>query len=339
MPEGLRRIAEALLCLSDQKGLVILYPHVSVDGDALGSALALQFALDKLDVESLVLLDEEPPEKLTFMPGLDRVRVFVESELESLSRRQSLALAVDCSESSRVGRRKPLYDQSSLTAAIDHHKSAGKSTGLKVVETTAAATGELIHALIRQLEKLTECPLIDRPIAICLMGAILSDTGGFVFSNTTSTTFRIASELMNEQIDIREMSYRLFDETSQTKLRLTGEVFSGARFLAGGRIAIGLVSQSLMRRLGAVDEDLDGLVGQLRSARGVDVAFMLRELADGAVRVNIRSDERFDASDFAAHYGGGGHPRAAGMTLTDISLDEAADLVARKAGEVLSPAE
>ena len=66
---------------------------------------------------------------------------------------------------------------------------------------------------------------------------------------------------------------------------------------------------------------------------------MLRELPDGAVRVNIRSDERFDAADFAARYGGGGHPRAAGMTLTDVTLDEAADLVARKAGEVLSPAE
>jgi hypothetical protein len=169
------------------------------------------------------------------------------------------------------------------------------------------------------------------------MGAILSDTGGFVFSNTTSNTFRIAAQLMNERLDIRQMTYLLFDETSQTKLRLTGEVFSNARFLSDGRVAIGTVSQEQMRRLGAVDEDLDGLVGQLRSAHGVDVAFMLREMPDGTIRVNIRSDERFVAADFASRFGGGGHPRAAGMTLSGISLQAASEWVAGKAGEELSP--
>lgn len=336
MPEGLRRIAEALLCRADREGLVILYPHISVDGDALGSALALFLALEKIDVPSLVLLDEEPPQKLAFMTARNTFKVYAEADLETLAGSQTLALAIDCSDAGRVGRRRALFEKASQTAAIDHHSSAGKSEGLKVVETTAAATGELIYTLIRQLEAVTECPIMDRSIAVCLMGAILSDTGGFVFSNTTATTFRIASELMNEQLDIRRMTYQLFDETSQTKLKLTGDVFSNARFLAGGRIAIGSVSKELMRQLGASDEDLDGLVGQLRSAVGVDVSFMLREMADGAIRVNIRSDEQFNSADFAAFYGGGGHPRAAGMTLTGMTLSEAADWVARKAGEVLS---
>lgn len=336
MREGLQRIAEALLSRAEQEGLVILYPHISVDGDALGSALALFLALEKLDVPSLVLVDEVPPKKLDFLPGQDRIQVYEDTDLATLSKRQTLALAIDCSDSGRVGRRQALFNSAGETAAIDHHVSAGKSVGLKLVETTASATGELIHALIRQIEEMTECPLMDRSIAICLMGAILSDTGGFVFSNTTATTFRIASELMNEQLDIRKMTYQLFDETSQTKLRLTGDVFSNARFLADGRIAIGLVTQELMSRLDAKDEDLDGLVGELRSAEGVDVSFMLREMPDGAIRVNIRSDEAFNSAEFAAVYGGGGHPRAAGMTLTGMTLEEAADLVARKAGEGLS---
>ena len=336
MPEALRRIAQALIDHSEHDGLIVLYPHVGADGDALGSALALSLALDELDVASLVLLDEAPPAKLSFMPDLDRVRVFSQEDQRSLALRQSLALAIDCTESSRVGRRQELFESAPNKASIDHHKSAGQSDGLRWVETTASATGELIFQLIRLMEEMTETTILDRPIAICLMGAILSDTGGFVFSNTTANTFRIAAELMNERLDIRQMTYLLFDETSQTKLRLTGEVFSNARFLSDGRVAIGTVSLDQMRRLGAVDEDLDGLVGQLRSAHGVDVAFMLREMPDGSIRVNIRSDERFDAADFASHFGGGGHPRAAGMTLSGISLQEASDWVAGKAGEELS---
>jgi len=336
MPEGLRRIAEALLSRADQEGLVILYPHISVDGDALGSALALFLALEKLNVPSLVLVDEKPPVKLAFMPDFSRAVVFDESDQPALAKRQSLAMAIDCADPGRVGRRKALFETAPETAAVDHHSSAGKSEGLKVVETTASATGELIYQLIRILEELTDCPLMDRSIAVCLMGAIMSDTGGFVFSNTTAATFRIASELMREPLDIRQMTYQLFDETSQTKLSLTGHVFSNARFLLSGRIAIGTVSKQLMNQLGAADEDLDGLVGQLRSAAGVDVSFMLREMADGSIRVNIRSDERFNAAEFAAMYSGGGHPRAAGMTLTGMTLDEAADLITLKAGEMLS---
>ncbi len=336
MPEVKRRIAKALLNRAEQDGLVVLYPHVSVDGDALGSALALYLALEKLGVPSLVLLDETPPAKLSFMPEYQCARVFDEEEFDRLSGRQSLALAIDCSDAARVGRRQALFESAREKASIDHHKSAGRSEGLRWVETTASATGELIFQLIRLFEEITETQLMDHKIATCLMGAILSDTGGFAFSNTSSSTFRIASELMTEPLDIRQMTYLLFDETSQAKLRLTGDVFSNARFLLDGRIAIGTVSQDLMRRLGAVDDDLDGLVGQLRSAHGVDVSFMLREMPDKTIRVNIRSDNHFDSADFAARFGGGGHPRAAGMTLSGMTLEEAVDWVAGKAGEVLS---
>lgn len=341
MREGLCRIAERLLSFADQdSSLVILYPHVSADGDALGSAQALSLALARLDIDNLVLADEPPAQKLQFLPAIEQVVVYEESAREELERRQSLAFAIDCVEPARTGRRQALVEKAPLLAAIDHHTTAGPASGLRLVETTAAATGELVYELIRLLEEMSDCVLMDRAIATCLMAAIVSDTGSFSFSNTTAQTFRIAAGLMEFQPDLVRMSYLMFTQTSKARLHLTGAVLAGARFELDGRIAVGLVPASLMRQTGAVDEDLDGLVGQLRSAEGVQVAFLLRELDNGLglVRVNIRSSEHFDAARFASRFNGGGHPRAAGFNFTGLTLTEAAERVLREAAALLTAA-
>lgn len=340
MREDLMRIADLLLTFADQdECLVILYPHVSADGDALGSAQALFLALGKLGVSSLVLTDEPPPQKLQFLPAIDQVRVYEESDWTTLEGRQQLAFAVDCADAARTGRRQPLVERAPLMAAIDHHISAGPTIGLRLIETTAAATGELIYELIRLLEEMTDTRLLDRPIATCLMAAIVSDTGSFNFSNTTAQTFRIAASLMEHQVDLVRMSYMMFNRTTQPRLHLTGAVLASARFEMDGRIAIGHVPAGLMQRLGAIDEDLDGLVGQLRSAEGVRVAFLLREVGEGIIRVNIRSSEHFDAARFASRFHGGGHPRAAGLTFTGKTLTEATGLILREAADTLAGAE
>ncbi len=339
MRDGLRSLAELLLTYADREDqLVVIYPHVSADGDALGSAQALFLALAKLGVCSLVLADEAPQDKLTFLPAIEQVEVFSEDRHAALASRQKLAFLVDCADAPRTGRRQPLAEQAPRMAAIDHHASAGPTSGLRLIETTAAATGELIQELIVLLEQLTETELIDRPIATCLMAAIVSDTGSFAFSNTTAQTFRIAASLMEQKVDLVRIAYMMFSRTSQARLRLAGAVLSGARFELDGRIAIGQVPAGLMQQVGAADEDLDGLVGQLRSAEGVRVAFLLRELPGGLVRVNIRSSEHFNAADFASRFNGGGHPRAAGLTFTGLSLDEAAGLILREAAATLAAA-
>jgi len=326
MRDSICRIAELLLTFADQEdSLVILYPHVSADGDALGSAQALYLALGRLGVCSLVLADEPPPEKLLFLPAIDQVQVYDEKDRETLEGRRALALDIHCDDAARTGRRQGLVGHAPLMAAIDHHTSSGRTAGLRLIETTAAATGELIHDLILKLAEMTETELMDRTVATCLMAAIVSDTGSFNFSNTTARTFRIAADLMEHQVDLVRMSYMMFSRTSQARLRLIGAVLSQARFELNGQIAVGSVPAGLMTQLGAVDEDLDGLVGQLRSVEGVRVAFLLRELSEGVVRVNIRSSELFDAARRASRCQGGGSPPGAGLAFVMRAVTDKVD--------------
>lgn len=336
MSEELQRIADLLLTFEGQdNSLVIIYPHVGADGDALGSAQALFLTLSKLNINSLVLVDEKQQQKLLFLPGSDQVRVFDEADAEALAACQKLAFAVDCADSVRVGRRRQLYENAPLHAVVDHHASSDPTGDLRLIDITAAATGELIYALVKCLEEKTEQELLDYPIATCLMAALISDTGSFGFANTTARTFRVASQLMAWPVDLANLNFIMFYRTSRPRLQLAGAVLNKARFELDGRIALGMVPAGLMEKLGALDEDLDGLVGQLRNAEGVEVAFLLREQMDGSIRVNIRSNENFNAAEFACLFEGGGHVRAAGLTLTNVNLEEGAELILEEATDFI----
>ena len=331
-------LADKLLALRSGSGAVYLYPHVSVDGDAIGSALALGLALEKAGVPFLLPLDEPIPGKLVFMPALDRITMIPQADpAVSLTGSvcQQIALAVDCSGADRLGLRRDLFQQAPCQMALDHHVSERPAGPGYIIDTTAAATGELVFDLIGCLEQKTGQALLDTISAALLMTAIVSDTGSFVYSNTSSRTFAIASRLMSYPLDLRTITYELFDRSSTAKLRLRGRIFSEAVFSHNGRIVDATVDQRLMDECLATDNDLDGIISDLRNVSGIDAAFLIRCRPDGSLRVNIRSSERFDAAAFAATFGGGGHPRAAGMTLSGMALDEAASRIRRKAGECL----
>ena len=335
MTEIIDRIAERLLEAREKPGAVFLYPHIGIDGDTLGSALALTLVLRRIGVAVRLPLDEEIPDRLTFLPGLELIEPYNEELLESLVSDQQLAIAIDCSDSERVGRRRALFDRSPESAALDHHVSGGESGGLCWIDPSAAAAGEIIFDLIRRLENSTGMPLFTEDTETLLMTAIISDTGGFVYSNTSARTFRTAASLMDGEVNLRKITYQLFDMTSQERMRLMGRIFTDARFSHHGRMALALVGQNLLAEYQATDADLEGVVAHLRNVAGVEVAFLIREITGGLLRVNIRSSDGFNAADFAGMFGGGGHPKAAGLQLRDMGLEDAARLIIDKAGERL----
>jgi bifunctional oligoribonuclease and PAP phosphatase NrnA len=335
MNEALDRIAALLLGYRGQPGSVFLYAHVGIDGDALGSCLSLLLALRKAGVGARFLMDEPVSFRLTFLPCLDRIEPYQDEKLDELAAGQLLAMAVDCTGGARTGRLQALFDKAPLTAVLDHHVNDVAAEPLQYFDTTAAAVGEIAYDLIRLLENHLQMDLMDRDMATLLMTAIISDTGGFVFSNTTARTFHTAASLMVYSINLRQITYHQFDMTSQARLRLMGRLFGCARFEKDGRLAISLAGQHLLEETGASDTDLDGVISYIRNVAGVEAAFLIRELPDGSLRVNIRSGEKFDAADFASCFGGGGHPRAAGFQLSGMTLEEAAGLVSSKAGERL----
>ncbi|MDD2457012.1 MAG: bifunctional oligoribonuclease/PAP phosphatase NrnA [Eubacteriales bacterium] len=330
------RIAEVVLDVIRTKESIGIYPHVGADGDALGSAIGLALALKQAGASARVFVDERINPRLGFLPALDLVSAYADLDTKTWPQNQALAVAVDCTEPERLGCRQELYRDAPIQAALDHHVSSGESGGLRLIDPLASATGEIIFELIKELENQLDQPLLTQDAAMALMTAIVSDTGGFVYSNTTARTFAIAAQLMAYDPDLRLITYRLFHESTKIQLRLRGEIFSKAQFLFDDRLTYARVDQGLMQQFSATDTDLDGFVSELRSVSGVEVAFMFRELSDGAIRINIRSNESFHASDFARPFGGGGHAKAAGMTIRHQSLDEVVDLVVAQAGQWLN---
>lgn len=327
----MRRLLEA----GENKEGVILYPHIGADGDALGSSLALYLVLKKLDLNVWLLLDEPVSPKLRFMPEWQSAIVFVDEAANEWQSRQRLALAIDCADSDRTGRRRVVFDEAECQMALDHHVSSGESKNLRLIDAQAAATAEIIADLISDLEGHLQVKLMDRDIASLLMTALISDTGRFVYSNTTARSFKTAAWLMEYEPDLRLITYQLFDLSTQVRLRLMGRLFTDAEFCLDGRLAIAVVDQKLLDEYNATEHDIEGIVSQLRNVSGVEVSFVLRQLTDGSVKVNIRSSDGFNASEFARGYGGGGHPKAAGMTLKNSDLHQVADMLRQDAGRYL----
>lgn len=335
MTGKLELIANKLVSLQNQPGAVFLFPHVGVDGDALGSSLGLLLALRKVKINCRFLYDEIIPDKYAFLPGFSLIENFDADEVGKYGSEQLLAIALDCSDAGRTGQRQALFDLAPEVAVMDHHVSGEESGPLCLIRPEAAATGEIIYDLILLLEKALDVNIMDADIATLLMTALLTDTGRFTFTNTTETTFAIAARLMRYQVDLRQITYRIYDMTTMARFRLTGKLLNETWFSDDGRIALVKVDLRLLESFTADESDLDGIVNRLRNVEGVTVAFLLREMKNGQIRVNIRSGEAFNAALFARRFGGGGHERAAGIQFADIDLSAAAQILIEKAGELL----
>ncbi len=332
--EQLRQLAYELLGCRETGQTICLFPHVNLDGDALGSCLALRLVLEQLELKVLFWLDEPIPAKLDFLPGLDRIDRIDPAALPTSDLADKLALLLDCSDCQRTGRREALCQAMPRRWVIDHHIPTRPLTERDIVDTSAAACAELVFTLIGLLEEQAQRPLMTPDVATLLMTGLVSDTGSFAYSNTTHKSFAMAARLMEEGLDLVTINSFLFERSSPARLRLMGALFSQAHFYQQGRVLVALVPQALMDSLGASEDDLEGIINQLRSINGVDLALVFRQGDPGQIRVNIRSSERLDAAALARSFGGGGHPRAAGMTVTAASLEDARAAVLEKVGEL-----
>lgn len=337
MNESALTIACALLEYTDSDKEIQIFPHVRVDGDALGASSAMALVLQKLHVSSHIYIDEPIPDRLVFISAAKEFVVhFDEKEIESYFQLQGAAIAIDCSEAGRMGRPGTLYARADRQYVIDHHVSSGMSGGFRYIEPKASAASEMVLHVIRILEEKTQKVLLDADVANCLMIGIQSDTGRFTFQNTTSDTFRAAAELLEAGANVHDNGYNLFDLTNVARLKLTSQALSNAKLFYEGKLAMTVVTQEMIRNSQASEDAADGLAANLRDIKGVVVSFVLRETTDGEIRVNIRSCDPFDSAAFAAEFGGGGHHRAAGFTVEKMTASELFRLIIEKVGEYLS---
>lgn len=360
----LARQTDCLLSAARRGGPVFIFPHVRADGDAIGACMAYAMILAQIGLSAVILAEEALPEKFAFLPaagcacyraadpaggadgmpagGADGVPAGGAEDMPAgagmpgLLPPGALAVAIDSHGFDRLGRREALFEGAPCRLILDHHPSDRPPDPLYFKDTAAAASCEIVCRWMVQLERRLNRPLLNRDIATCLMTGLLTDTGRFSYTNTTAVTLETGARLLAAGADIRDLTARLFDTMRPARLALMGRMAVRARYYCGGRLLISGLTASDLADCGAVEEDLDGLAGQLRDVEGVDVALLLRETADGAVRGNLRASERFDVSAYARTLGGGGHRAASGFTLTQTDLARAWERCAAEIADRLS---
>jgi phosphoesterase RecJ-like protein len=305
------KIADVL----DEQETILLFPHKSPDGDALGSSCGLAFVLRELDKHVHVIVDESVPVALQF---LDNGLILKSSDVSRhFQDGYDLAILIDNAEPTRLpDGAKELFSKASKTMCIDHHITSTPAYDYNLIDSTRAATAEIIYDILA--EYVEEIP---EKAAEAVYAGIVTDTGRFSYANTTPRTMEIACELLKLGVSPSDVSKRIYQSNSPAKLKIEGLVFDTIEYLYSNMCAIAYMTQDMMRSVGAIDEDTEGISEALRSVRGVELAIFLRETEEGKVKISMRSQDFFDASQLASHFGGGGHKRAAGF-ITSKPLEE-----------------
>ena len=319
---------EALLRRLREASRILVTSHTSPDGDAIGSQLGLARVLRSLG-KSATIWDADPvPAIYQPLPGADRIRGGGE-EPAGFPDNFDLLVVVECPTLERTG----LADR--LAGALpvvnfDHHLGNQLYGAANWVDTAAPAAGEMVLRLARALGHEP-----DADTANCLLLALVSDTGGFRFSNASPRAFTAAAELAALGADPERISLWLYESRPEASLRLLGEMLGTLRRHAEGRIATVTLTPDMYRRAGAVASDSEGLIDHPRSIAGVDAVALLRDLGGGDIKVSLRSrGSSLDAESLARGHGGGGHRNAAGFRCTG-ELEEARERVAKEMEEGL----
>lgn len=294
---------EAIAKVLSKAGSVAILPHLNVDGDALGASLALALALSSDQCQAHVLIEEDVPATLDFLPGLDLIK-------RSPEGRYQVALNIDNGDINRLGERLAVYQDAEMRLSVDHHATNKVEADISYVDTGAAATGEIIYRLLTEYMGIP----VTKDIALCLYTAIITDTGGFRFSNTTPETMVIAGDLMKTGIDFTNANKKVFDRISYAKLFLMKQTMNSLKLLFDGKLAVSYLRWNDLSSFNAKLEDSEGLVNIGRNLEGVEVSLFLKEEKPGSFKGSLRSNEYVDVSKIAEKFGGGGHKRAAGFS-------------------------
>lgn len=323
--ETIRRVGAELL----PGRRVALSTHINADGDGCGSETALARMLAQRGLAVHIVNPTPWPDLFDFLLA-DDVEDRSADGVDAL-RNIDLLIVLDISDVKRLGALEDVVRKLTVPrVVIDHHiASDGKVGDVVLADTTACATGELVYDLACELGY-----EITPRIARSLYCAILTDTGGFRFSNTTPRSHAVAAELLSAGVDPEEVYQRVYASAPAGRVRLLAEVLQTLGVEEGRGLAWLSMRAGAMEHYRVRQEDLDGIVEHARAIAGTRLAVFFRDLGHGKVKVSFRSTGGVDVNAFARKFGGGGHARAAGALIAG-SLDDVRERVLAEARAVL----
>ncbi|MDQ3696491.1 MAG: DHH family phosphoesterase [Gemmatimonadota bacterium] len=310
---AIERLAEHLL----PGRTVALSTHINADGDGCGSETALARLLAQRGLASRIVNPTPWPAMFDFLLGDDVINASAKGG--AALKGVDLLIVVDISDTSRLGNLAETVRKLRVPRlVIDHHVPHDEPAGdVMLSDTAAAATGELVFDLAQVLGL-----EITTPIARSLYAALVTDTGGFRFSNTSPRCHGIAAALLGAGVDPEEMYQRIYASVPIGRLRLLRDALDSLAVDVDAGITSISLPAGATERHGVRSEELDGLAEHARSVVGTRMAIFFRDLGHGHVKVSFRSTGAVDVNRFARPFGGGGHAKAAGAlipgTLEDV---------------------
>ncbi len=307
---------QAARLISGAKRVLILF-HVHPDGDAVGTAFALRSFVEHIGGRAFCLCADALPERFAFISDGVQKSVNMDAIPEDFD--PDLAVSVDTASPSQLG---ALYDvyKGKIDLMIDHH-GKGVQYADYCIDPHAAACGEIMYDILSLACKMLEISQMPHEVERLIYTAISSDTGCFRYSNVLPSTHILAARLIKHGVNSADINHRLFGIKTLKQMQVEHAGFERMNLHLGGRVAIITFPYDLKTQYGADDEALETLIDVARCVKGVEVAAVIKQpTAENRFRVSMRSSCDFDVSEICAFYGGGGHVRAAGCTITADSI-------------------
>lgn len=284
--------------------------HIRPDGDCVGSTMALwQFLKNAYPDKQIHVRIEEVPEAYAFIKGVSDIVTKKDGQHYDV-----FIVADSVPEKDRIGDAYPYFADADLKINIDHHITNEGMGDACYIDAKASSASELVADLIRYADP--DNSFMDIDIAETLYFGIIQDSGVFQYSNTSPKTLEIAAWLICYGFDFPKLIEKTFYEKTYAQSKLLGYVLQNCELSLDGQVCFMVVTMEDMNRLQVDAKDFEGIVSQMRYVKGVDVAILLRENENGTFKGSLRSKEYVDVSAVCSAFGGGGHIRAAGCTVS-----------------------
>lgn len=296
----------------------LVVSHIQPDGDAVSSTLAVGWLLSCLGKKYTMLNEGPIPQRMEYLWHAGEIANLAEGDLP---REYSRVICVDCADFQRVGLTQRHFASDALIVNIDHHPTNNGYGSVNLIKPDAAATAEILFDLLKTFE--VEW---DIDIATALYTGLLTDTGGFRYSNTSPKVMAAVSELLELGVNGPMLAETLLEEMTLGQVKVLNRALSTLQLSPEGDIAWVSITPQDMLDCEAANEDLEGIVNYPRNIRGVEVGILFKVIQERAVKASFRSAGKVDVAALAQVFGGGGHTRAAGARI-DATLEDAIPLV------------
>jgi bifunctional oligoribonuclease and PAP phosphatase NrnA len=298
--------------------------HENPDGDALGSLLAMTFALREIGKDAeMYLFGEVPiPKEYEFMQFAGLIRG------PNPDPGDRVVVALDAANERRLGPEDALLEKAQFVIDIDHHHDNTRFGDANLIVGSASSTGEILRDVFRELGA-----DLTPDIAEALYIAVVTDTGRFQYANTSAKALRLAAELVEAGADVHRVFQGVYENVAFAKLKLVARALENAKVFDGGRVIVSHLEKEDFDAAGAEEPYSEGIIDWLRAVEGAELAALIREppTQNGPTRrVSLRTtEEDLDVSAIARLSGGGGHRQAAGFS-SELSVDEITDFIRRE---------